>query len=222
MTKVKRTKPVGHRGAPARTKPVRARAIRPPVPAINTDVGSDDSDVEDDDEEVLGEFLAGRLENSTRINYASGVRSVIRLLNSCGHNGADAISNGELVIPMSLGVWRAWLAEAKKPIDNNGRLRAPSTVLGFINAVKNAYTEKNQRLTEEVCMLIHKYEEAYKRNVSKLRQKGIMAATEGKHFFSLAVYTKLCNLALYSAETRSNYARFVHTYMIFCWNLFQR
>jgi hypothetical protein len=107
-------------------------------------------------------------------------------------------------------------------IDDGGKVRAPSTVFGFINAVKNAHTEKNERLSGYVCMLIKKYEEAYKRTVSKLRQKGIMAATKGKHCFSMSIYGELCKLALYASENRRNYSRFVHTYMAMCWNLFQR
>jgi hypothetical protein len=101
---------------------------------------------------------------------------------------------------MSEGVWRAWLTEAKKPID----VRALSTVFGFINAVKNAHTKKNERLSENVCMLIKKYE-AYKRTVSKPRQKCIIAATEG------SIYGKLCKLVLYPSENHRNYSSFVHT-----------
>lgn len=191
---------------------------------LNTDVGSESgSDVEDDGEEVLGDFLAGRLENSTRSNYKSGLSSVVCLLEDCGRTGADAIDpNGDLVIPMTVAVWRAWLAEASKPVDASGKVRASSTVFGYVNAVKYAHTEKDERISTEVSMLIRKYEEAYKRNVSKLRQSGVMAATEGKQHFSMNVFGKLCKLALHSSEYRTPYSRFVHTYMVLCWNLFQR
>jgi hypothetical protein len=128
-----------------------------PNPALTThaNVGSVvDSDIEDD-EEVLGEFLAARLENSTRSNYKSGLRSVMRLLNSCSRDGADAIRNGDLAIPMSDTVWHAWLTESKKPINDGGKVRAPSTVFGFIDAVKSAHTEKNARLSENVYIHAH-------------------------------------------------------------------
>jgi hypothetical protein len=172
------------------------------VPSPEGDIDQASDSEGEDDVEVLGDFLSGRLENSTRMNYQSGIRSVKRLLQLSGNDGPDAIQNGALVIPMSANVWKAWLAEAKKPLDETGKLRAPSTVFGFVNAVKYLYTEKSEKISEEVLILIKKYEEAYKRNVSKLRQKGIMAAQEGKHYISMNAYAKLCKLALYSSEYR--------------------
>jgi hypothetical protein len=75
---------------------------------------------------------------------------------------------------------------------------APSTVFGFINAVKN--TEKNERLSENVCMLIKKFEEAYK-TLSKLRQKGIMI-TEEKHSFSYAASSPENNFVCHCGHIR--------------------
>jgi hypothetical protein len=43
-----------------------------------------------------------------------------------------------------------------------------------------------------------------------------------QYYFSMSIYGKLCMLALYSPENRRNYSRFVHTYMVINWNLFQR
>jgi hypothetical protein len=164
-------------------------------------------------------FLEGRLEASTRRNYESGLRSVARLLES---HGLGLNADSTICIPMSLNVWSIWLKEAAKPLDATGRLRIASTVFGYINAVKFAHSEKNIKLSQSVEMLIKKYIESYKRRITKLRMTGVMSSQEGKLHFSLNLYSKLCKLAMFSSENGSRFVRFVHCYMVMCWNLFQR
>ncbi len=172
-----------------------------------------------DDDDVV---LKKRLAEKTKTIYQGALERATKFFIDNGYTAAFEPGTTTFKLPMELEHWRWFLGKKSRPLDKNGKVYAKSTLEQFVTALKNIHTERNIVIDPIVTNYLKKFVVGYGKLVAEKKQIGVMKNHEGKHHFTFDVYVQLCKAALFANETRSHFARFVHVFICFCWNMIAR
>jgi len=163
-------------------------------------------------------IVSGRVNVETKVQYMSTIKFIT---NYCLKNISQAVSEGELILPIELNHLKILLGDmGADRID--GKVRSVSTVQGYISSLKYYYKEKSVKVSDEFREYCDLFIEGYKRKVALKKEQGLMKNFEGKVPVSHLLYIQLAELGLKACDNRSPFASLVHAFMVLCWNLFAR
>jgi hypothetical protein len=191
-------------------------------PSVDADELPDNESEFDEDELTLirDEMVAKRVTAKTRKSYESTFRWITRICKERIPGSCDR--NGSLKLPMRSAHLQAFLKIASEPVNNEGAIRAYSSVQQYVSVIKFFYEEQGKTMKTHVIEYLTKWLAGYKRDVATLKEKGIMKNYEGKLPINVKEYERLTQLALWASEIRGKASSYVHLFLILCWNIYAR